>query len=290
MQIWSRPKWSQVIASARKGCQTETQVDPSFQLATICESFWPGLNNVSLILQWQSVLPKAKKLSYAHRICISCLARVLKCSHFFSIVKTTMAAKERVTIHFLLGHCFRKNVKNIKCHVFCVVYGRQSNYSDPRAECLWKSACPIVKFTQYQDTHTYHMEDITGLLLHIYRNCLLLQIEPSGWKGSVSYGLGADISLPPCLATGIWNLAPKATSGPKSRGASFGTKLWRNVQRYCVQFLAFMLIKYYGYYLLRKRKFGRLWEFRWHYDTIFKFKCVKINLQKFRSIITHILN
>ena len=29
-------------------------------------------------------------------------------------------------------------------------------------------------------THTYHMEDITGLLLHIYRNCLLLQIEPSG--------------------------------------------------------------------------------------------------------------
>ena len=70
----------------------------------------------------------------------------------------------------------------------------------------------------------------------------MLEIDPSGWKGSVPYGLGADISLPPCLATGIWNLVPKATSGPKSRGASLGTKLWRHVQRYCAQFLAFMVI------------------------------------------------
>ena len=115
-------------------------------------------------------------------------------------------------------------------------------------------------------TFTYHLEEITGTLWYIYRNDLLIYIEPSGWKGSVTHGLGADISLPPCLATGIWNLAPKATSGPKSRGASFGTKLWRHVQRYCVQFLAFMLIKYSGYYLLRKRNFGRFWEFRWHRD------------------------
>ena len=67
----------------------------------------------------------------------------------------------------------------------------------------------------------------------IYRNCYQLLIELSGRKGSVTYGLGADISLPPCLATGIWNLAPKATSGPKSRGASFGTTLWHHVQKYC---------------------------------------------------------
>ena len=44
-------------------------------------------------------------------------------------------------------------------------------------------------------------------------------------KGSVTYGLGADISLPPCLSErpGIWKLSLlrlKATSGPKSRGAS----------------------------------------------------------------------
>ena len=89
---------------------------------------------------------------------------------------------------------------------------------------------------------TYHMEGLTGKLLYIYRSCFILGIEPSGWKGSVLYGLGADISLPPCLATGIWNLVPKATSGPKSRGASLGTKLWRHVQRYCAQFIAFMVI------------------------------------------------
>ena len=44
-------------------------------------------------------------------------------------------------------------------------------------------------------------------------------------KGSVTHGLGADISLPPCLSErpGIWRLGTlrlKATSGSKSRGAS----------------------------------------------------------------------
>ena len=44
-------------------------------------------------------------------------------------------------------------------------------------------------------------------------------------KGSVTYGLGADISLPPCLSErpGICKLSLlrlKSTSGPKSRGAS----------------------------------------------------------------------
>ena len=107
----------------------------------------------------------------------------------------------------------------------------------------------------------YHMLEITGILLYIYRNCFMLEIEPSGWKGSVAFGLGADISLPPCLATGIWNLVPKATSGPKSRGASFGTKLWRHVQRYCAQFLAFMVI--YGnsvlwVFCLRNRNYPRI--------------------------------
>ena len=105
------------------------------------------------------------------------------------------------------------------------------------------------------------MEEITRPLGYIYSNCYYLEIELSEWKGSVSYGLGADISLPPCLATGIWNLVPKATSGPKSRGASLGTKLWRHVQRYCAQFLAFMVI--YGnsvlwVFCLRNRKNPRI--------------------------------
>ena len=101
----------------------------------------------------------------------------------------------------------------------------------------------------YTNSCTYHMEEITGTLWYIYRNCSMLDIDPSGWKGYVTYGLGADISLPPCLATGIWNLVPKATSGPKSRGASLGTKLWRHVQRYCARFLAFMVIQFYGYFV-----------------------------------------
>ena len=85
-----------------------------------------------------------------------------------------------------------------------------------------------------------HMDEVTGNLWLIYGNDTMLGIEPSGWKGFVTYGLGADTSLPPCLATGIWTLVPKATSGPKSRGASFGTTLWRHVQRYCSHFLLFM--------------------------------------------------
>ena len=103
----------------------------------------------------------------------------------------------------------------------------------------------------------YHMDEITGAPWYIYTNSWLYQIDPSGRKGSVSYGLGADISLPPCLATGIWNSAPKATSGPKSRGASFGTALWHHVQRYCA-----ILFFFYANLLLRvlavcKRKFPR---------------------------------
>ena len=93
---------------------------------------------------------------------------------------------------------------------------------------------------------TYRLEEITGTLWNIYWNDSLLNIELSRWKGSVTYGLGADISLPQCLATGIWSLAPKATSGPKSRGTSFGTTLWRHVQRYCAQFPCFMQIMCFG--------------------------------------------
>ena len=45
-----------------------------------------------------------------------------------------------------------------------------------------------------------------------------------------------NFSLPHYLTTGIWNLAPKAITGPKSRGTSFGTTLWRHVQRYYAHF------------------------------------------------------
>ena len=67
----------------------------------------------------------------------------------------------------------------------------------------------------------------------------------------------ADISLPHCLATGIWTLVPKVITGPKSRGTSFGTTLWRHVQRYCAHFSLFMQIMCSGYSFLRKCKFSR---------------------------------
>ena len=104
-------------------------------------------------------------------------------------------------------------------------------------------------------TFTYHMEEITATLWCIYRNELVVPTEPSGWKGSVTYGLGADISLPHCLATGIWTSAPKTITGPKSRGTSFGTTLWRHVQRYCAQIHRFMQITCSGRSFLIRRKF-----------------------------------
>ena len=106
-------------------------------------------------------------------------------------------------------------------------------------------------------TFTYHLEEVTGTLWHIYGNDSLLQIEPSGWKGCVTYGLGADTSLPPCLPTGIWTLVPKAITGPKSRGTSFGTTLWLHVQRYCVRFPLFMQIMSSGSSFLQRPKFPK---------------------------------
>ena len=80
-------------------------------------------------------------------------------------------------------------------------------------------------------TWLYHMEKISKKMFYIYRNWYYHWVELSGWMGSVSYGLGADLSLPPCLSVtiGIWTLAHK--SDP--RGKSFGTTLWHHVQRYC---------------------------------------------------------
>ncbi len=50
MQIWSRPKWTQVNASVRRLTQahashgqTEKQVDASFELASTCVAVWSGL-------------------------------------------------------------------------------------------------------------------------------------------------------------------------------------------------------------------------------------------------------
>ena len=66
-------------------------------------------------------------------------------------------------------------------------------------ECFCKSACAIVKYAPTQDTlkRTTWRKKLECRC--IYRNRYQLLIELSGRKGSVTYGLGADISLPPSL-------------------------------------------------------------------------------------------
>ena len=77
--------------------------------------------------------------------------------------------------------------------------------------------CQICRMQRHR--RMYHTNEITGTLLCIYRSYYYLWMELSGWKGSVTYGLGADISLPHCLATGIWTLAhPKSALWAKISG------------------------------------------------------------------------
>ena len=99
---------------------------------------------------------------------------------------------------------------------------------------------------------------------------LRAEISGSRRKGFVTYGLGADISLPPCLATGIWNFAPKATSGPEISGSIFRFDALAPRPE-VLRFISFMLIQCSGH-SLRKRKWfvffpllsvGYPLDFRW---------------------------
>lgn len=80
---------------------------------------------------------------------------------------------------------------------------------------------------------TYNMGEIIRTLMCIYRNCNNFKIELSERKGSVTYGVAGDISLPSYMETVIWTLALKAITGSKSRRTSFGATLWHRVERYC---------------------------------------------------------
>ena len=68
------------------------------------------------------------------------------------------------------------------------------------------------------------MEKISRRLYYICRNWYYLLVELSGWMGSVSYGLGADLSLPPCLSVtiGIWTLAHKSDLRAEISGSIVG--------------------------------------------------------------------
>ena len=93
-----------------------------------------------------------------------------------------------------------------------IPYGIQKDLNNGSELCCNKGACAIVKYTVPRHTCTYHKEEITRTLSYIYIDWYYLWIELSGWMGYVSYGLGADLSLPPCLSVtvGIWTLAHKS--------------------------------------------------------------------------------
>lgn len=98
-------------------------------------------------------------------------------------------------------------------------------------------------------TWRYQMEEIR--LRYSYIKLLLFEVNRGVGKKGICriWFIGADIFLPHCLVTGIWNLAPKAITGPKSRGTSFNTTLWQRVQRdcaLCILFAHAQLVKKYA--------------------------------------------
>ena len=55
----------------------------------------------------------------------------------------------------------------------------------------------------YTLTCAYHMEEVTCKVVHIYIEVVLCIKSIRVGEKDLSHGLGADISLPHCLATGI---------------------------------------------------------------------------------------
>ena len=79
------------------------------------------------------------------------------------------------------------------------------------------------------------MGETTATLFYKYRNWYYLWVELSGWVGSVTNGLGADLSLPPCLSvtTGIWNLTHKSDL----RAEISGSIVWYDALAPCPEVL-----------------------------------------------------
>ena len=97
-----------------------------------------------------------------------------------------------------------------KCHLFCtsshhnVPYEQQelSKWSEPWNKFLARACAQLLICPTLLQTWAYHMEKLSRRLFYIYGNWYFLWVELSGWMGSVSYGLGADLSLPPSLPVG----------------------------------------------------------------------------------------
>ena len=135
--------------------------------------------------------------------------------------------KPRKTIHNFIVH----EMHMCKCYLFCSSRHPLVGTSIYRMQESMRN-CQLCTVAEHVSTH--HMGKITRIPILRYRNCHQLSNELSGQKGSVTYGLGADISLSLSACRQVsetW--LTKAITGPKSRGAQFGTTLRRHAQRYC---------------------------------------------------------
>ena len=101
--------------------------------------------------------------------------------------------------------------------VVTTTYRMKNNKSLTRGLCLEMSGlararAQLLKCSILVYNWAYHMDKISRRLFYKYRNWYHVWVELSGWTGSVSHGLGADLSLPPCLSVtiGIWTLAHKS--------------------------------------------------------------------------------
>ena len=88
VQTWSRPKWAQFVASQRKCTQflaTELQVDPSSQLASICDSVQ---TESQVHASWKLGVASTRKLkTWVHlrlrlaRPCVDLRRLAMACAH-----------------------------------------------------------------------------------------------------------------------------------------------------------------------------------------------------------------
>ena len=123
------------------------------------------------------------------------------------------------------------------------------------AECLCKAACAIVNYAPYQDKclSTTWKKQLVNRDIFI-ENALYYVLE---WMKAICHTWSRSRQFSPYLPGDRYlNIGSKSdTTGPKSRGTSLRTKLWRHVQRYCAKFLSLMQINGYGYFFKPKHQF-----------------------------------
>ena len=112
-------------------------------------------------------------------------------------------ARDKRLFHLFSNCACVNSESNCMCHM---EHNKTINLSQPCNKLFCKSACVIVKFTSYHDTL-----ERTTWRKRIEQCSIYVEIASTYESNRMDErGLGADISLPHCLATGIWNLAHKS--------------------------------------------------------------------------------